>query len=409
MSSLEAQGLTKRAGKTTIVDEVSFSLQAGELFVILGPPESGKTTLLRMLSGLELPDRGRVLINGVDVTNVPAAQRGVGMLFQHGYGLIPHMTVSETMALPLQHALISRDGTEYRIAKIAQSLHIAHLLERKVSSLTDSERLHVALARALVKDPAVYLFDDPLARLDTPTRLAARRELVEIQQNRRLSCVYVTSDPEDAFALANHVAVIYQGKIQQIGTRAELVNAPATLWVAQWLGFPPMNILTGYVQGTYHQDGVRYRVWAQGFTPLLSAHWTRLIYSLRSEKIILGVRPGCIIPQWEFAEKWKPSLYTLPGEVVASEWHQGKTAAQLRLPHVEEPFMAVFEIAHDQLRIGQSINLAFDPDEFCLFHPQTKELLHPLATPAPVNVPIDRGRKRPLLDFLERRRSGPIA
>src|SRR5579883_1480962 len=159
MPSLEAQGLTKRAGKTTIIDDVSFSLEVGELFVILGPPESGKTTLLRMLSGLEPPDRGRVLINGEDVTNVPAAQRGVGMLFQHGYGLIPHMTVSENMALPLQHMLISQDGREYRISKTAQSLYIAHLLERKVSSLTEKERLHVALARALVKEPAVYLFD----------------------------------------------------------------------------------------------------------------------------------------------------------------------------------------------------------------------------------------------------------
>lgn len=410
MSSLEAQGLTKRAGKTTLIDNVSFSLQASELFVILGPPGSGKTLLLRLLAGLEEPDRGRVTINGADVTDLPAAQRGISMLFQNGYGLIPHMTVSENMALPLQHALISKNGAEYRIAKVAQNLRIAHLLERKISTLTDGERLHVALARAIVKAPSIYLFDDLFAHLDTPTRLSARRELVEIQQTLHLSCVFVTSDPEDAFALANRVAIVQDGKIQQLGTRAELINWPATLWVAQWLGFPPMNTLTGYVQGTYQPTGLCYRVWAKGFTPLLPARWTPLIGDLRSEEIILGVRPESIIPEWELQKKWKPSLYTLKGEILASEWKQNKTVVHLQFPHVDETFIAVFSIAHDQVKTGQILTVAFDPEDFCLFHPRTNLLLH---DPGDVVYPsrnghMEESHRRPLLDFLERRRSGPL-
>lgn len=407
MSSLEAQGLTKRVGKTTLIDEVSFSLQAGELFVILGPPGSGKTTLLRLLAGLEEPDRGRVTIHGQDVTDLPAQQRGISLLFQNGYGLIPHISVSENIALPLQRARISKNGAEYRIKKVAQSLHIVNLLERKVSSLTGGERLRVALARALVKSPAVYLFDDLFAHLDTPTRLSARRELVEIQQALHLSCIFVTSDPSDAFALANHVAVIHEGRIQQIGTRAELVNWPATLWVAQWLGFPPMNSLTGYVQGTYQPTGMCYRVWAKGFTPLLPARWTPIIENLHSEEIILGVRPECIIPEWELQEKWKPSLYIVKGEILASEWRQEKSVVQLQLPQVDEPLMAVFAISHDRVKLGQVLTLAFDPEDFCLFHPRTKQLLHDPAHSVYQESGTGSMHQRPLLDFLERRRSGP--
>ena len=402
MYSLEVRELTKRLGKTTVIKEVNFSLPQGESIVILGPPESGKTTLLRMIGGLEPVDHGRVFMNGEDVTHVPTAKRSIGMLFQRGYGLIPHMDVAENILLPIQHAFMSKDGMKYRVVKTAQTLGISHLLNRKVSTLSGGERLRVAVARALVKEPSLFLFDESLEQLDTPTRLAVRRELGEIQQSLHSSCVYTTSDQSDAFALSNRVAVINKGEIQQIGTRAELIQAPATVWVAQWLGFPGMNIVTGYVQGTYQPEGICYRVWAKGFTPLLTPKWTRIIDSLQDKDIILGIRPESIIPEWELQEKWQPYFYTVKGEVLASEWYQGKTLVQIQVPQTEEAFMAVFDISHDQVKIGQVLMIAFDPEYFCLFHPRTQRLLQAtMIVPEQIKPP-----RRTLLGFRDRGRPG---
>lgn len=401
MYSLEVRELTKRFGKTVAVKEVSFSLPQGESLAILGPPESGKTTLLRLIGGLEPVDRGRVFMKGEDVTDVPTAKRNIGMLFQHGYGLIPHMNVADNIFLPIQHAVMSKDGMKYRVTKVAHTLGISHLLERKVSVLSAGERLRVAMARALAKEPSLYLFDESLEQLDTPTRLAVRRELGEIQQTLHSSCLYTTSDQSDAFALSNRVAVINKGEIQQIGTRAELIQAPATVWVARWLGFPAMNTVTGYVQGTYQPEGICYRVWAKGFTPLLTPKWTRIIDSLQDKDIILGIRPESIIPEWELQEKWKPSFYTVKGEVLASEWYQGKTLVQIQVPQTDEAFMAIFDISHGLVKIGQILMIAFDPDQFCLFHPRTERLLQsaiPLLEPP-------KPPRRTLLGFRDRGRS----
>lgn len=406
MYSLEVQELTKRIGKTTIIDNIRLSLQPGELFALLGPPESGKTMLLRLLTGLEEPSRGQIVLNSENVTRLPATKRSVGMIFQNGYGLIPHVSAAECIALPLQHMLMSKDGMDYRVAMVAKTLNISHLLERKVSSLAPGERLRVALARVLAKDPALYLFDDLLGQLDTPTRLVARREIVELQQKTGLTCIYATNDPADAFAVSNRVAVINQGKIQQIGTRSELVQTPATLWVAQWLGFPPMNTLLGYLQGTYQPEGICYRVWAKGFTPLLPSKWTRVIDIHQCKEIYVGIRPESIIPEWEFQESWRPSFYTLKAEVLASEWNQGKTLAQLRLPSVEEPFMAVFDIAHERVQVGNIFSIALDPEEFRLFHPQTQQLLQTPSATSGWNTRPTTPTRRPLQNFLDRRRPG---
>jgi ABC-type sugar transport system ATPase subunit len=316
------------------------------------------------------------------MTGVPVSKRHIGMLMQSNYGLIPHLDVFANISMPLRSGLVTKWSIERRVNAVAEVLQIQHLLQRKIDSLSGGEQQRVALARVLVKRPQLYLFDEPLMQLDTPSRLAARRQLVEIQRQTQVPCVYVTHDQPEAFALADRVAVINKGKIQQIGTRAELIGAPATLWVAQWLGFPPMNTLTGYLQGTYQREGMRYRVLAKSLVPLLPAKWTSVLNTLQCQDIILGIRPENIIPEWELRQRWDPSFCTVKVEVIASEWNQGKTLAQLQLPHSEDQFMAVFDIPNDQVKIGQVITIALDPDQFCLFHPRTQQLLHaPFVTP----------------------------
>lgn len=406
MYILEVHELTKRVGKMTLIDTVRLSVQPGELLALLGPPESGKTMLLRMLTGLEDANVGRILLGGEDITNAPATKRNISMIFQNGYGLIPHITAAECIGLPLQHMLMSKDGMDYRVTTVAKTLHISHTLERKISTLTPGERLRVALARAIAKDPALYLFDELLEQLDTPSRIAARREIVELHQKFGFACIYATSDPDDAFAVANRVAVINQGRIQQVGTRSELIQTPATLWVAQWLGFPPMNTLAGYLQGTYQPEGICYRFWGKGFTPLLPIKWTRVIDIHQCKEIYVGIRPENIIPEWDFPARWRQSFYTLKAEVVASEWNQGKTLAQLRVPNITEPLMAVFDIAHEKVPVGSVFSIAVDPEEFRLFHPQTQQLLQAPSATSGWNAPVNTPSRRPLLSFLEKRRPG---
>ncbi|HEX7736576.1 MAG TPA: ABC transporter ATP-binding protein [Ktedonobacteraceae bacterium] len=407
MYVLEVHELTKRVGKTTLIDTVRLSVQPGELLALLGPPESGKTLLLRVLTGLEDANVGRILLNGEDITDTPATKRNISMVFQNGYGLIPHITASECISLPLQHMPMSKDGMDYRVATVAKTLNVSHTLERKISILSPGERLRVALARAIAKDPALYLFDELLEQLDTPSRLVARREIAELHQKLGFACIYATSDPDDAFAITNRVAVINQGKIQQIGTRSELIQTPATLWVAQWLGFPPMNTLTGYLQGTYQPEGICYRIWAKGFTPLLPMKWTRVIDIHQCKEIYVGIRPENIIPEWEFQARWQPTFYTLKTEVIASEWNQGRTLAQLHVPHLAEPLMALFDVSHEKVPVGSVFSIAVDPEEFRLFHPQTQQLLQAPSATSGWNTPTSAPSRRPLLSFLDRRRPGP--
>ncbi|HEY0755561.1 MAG TPA: ABC transporter ATP-binding protein [Ktedonobacteraceae bacterium] len=413
MYSLEVHELTKRVGKTILIDAIRLSLQPGELLALLGPPESGKTMFLRLLTGLEEPDHGRILLNGEDVTFTSAAKRSISMIFQNSYGLIPHSTVADCIALPLQHMLMSKNGMDYRVAAVAKTLNISHILTHKISTLTNAQKLHVSLARAIAKDPTLYLFDDLLRQLDTPNRLLARREIVELHQKMGFTCIYTTSDPEEAFAVSNRVAVINAGKVQQIGARSELVQTPATLWVAQWLGFPPMNTLMGYLQGTYQPEGICYRIWAKGFTPLLPVKWTRVIDIHQLKEIHVGIRPENIVPEWNFQKLWKPSFYTLKAEVIASEWKQGKTLAQLRVPNIAEPLMALFDIVHEKVPIGSTFSIAVDPEEFCLFHPKTEQLLQTPSATSGWNTRTSTPSRRPLLSFLEKRRpdsgSGPLS
>jgi ABC-type sugar transport system ATPase subunit len=397
MYSLEVYGLTRSFGKTVAVDNVQFSVQSGDSLAVLGPVNSGKTTLLRLLSGLEEADQGHIVMNGEDLTHLPASKRQISVIFQEGYGLLPHMTASENIMMSL-HAGVSgkqlKDGSgKQRVLDAARTLHIEHTLERKVSTLSRGEQLRLAIARGHAKNNRLFIYDEALMQMDTPTRLTMRREIIEFHRSNGIPYIYMTRDQPEAFALADRIAVINDGKIQQIGTRAELFAAPATLWVAQWLGFPPMNTISGSLQGTYKDDGIHFRVWSRSLTPLLSAKWTPVLEREGCQSISLGIRPEDIIPEWELPEKWNPSLYTTKVEVLASEWKQNQSLVQLQLSHAEDTFMAIFDIPHDQIKIGQVITVGFDPELFCLFHPETGRLLQPPQLPPGLRKPTNQALK----------------
>jgi multiple sugar transport system ATP-binding protein len=211
----------------------------GEFLVLLGPSGCGKTTFLRIIAGLERPTSGEILIGG---EVIPPRARGVAMVFQ-GYGLYPHLTVANNIAFPLRTQGTPRPEIKRKVAWAAGLLGIDHLLHRRPRQLSGGERRRVALARAIVRDPTVFLLDEPLSNLDAKLRASARSELKRFQQTVRTSTIYVTHDQVEAMGMGDRIAVIDHGKLRQIGTPTEICDEPADEFVASFLGTPPMNLI----------------------------------------------------------------------------------------------------------------------------------------------------------------------
>lgn len=241
MATIETKSLKKHFDEVKAVDGVSFSIKDGEFLVILGPSGCGKTTLMRMIAGLEKPTAGEIFIGGEAVTGLPPRDRKIGMVFQ-SYALYPHMTIFNNIAFPLKAQKAPKMAMREKVEWAASILGIEKLLHRKPRQLSGGERQRVALARALVKEPAVMLLDEPLSNLDAKLRASARDELQRFQRQLRITTVFVTHDQIEAMGLGDRIAVMYQGKVRQVGTPQEIYNKPADTFVATFLGSPPMNL-----------------------------------------------------------------------------------------------------------------------------------------------------------------------
>ncbi|MGC8949496.1 MAG: ABC transporter ATP-binding protein [Thermoprotei archaeon] len=224
--------------------DLNLSIRKGEFFVLLGPSGCGKTTTLRIIAGLEYPDSGKVLIDGVDVTYTEPRERDVAMVFQD-YALYPHMTVFNNIAFPLtvRKSSLTKNEIKERVFSIAKILGIEELLERKPRQLSGGQQQRVALARALVRNPKVWLMDEPLSNLDALLRVQMRAELKKLQKDLGITTVYVTHDQIEALTMADRIAVMNKGLVMQVGTPNEIYNNPDHIFIATFIGSPPMNIL----------------------------------------------------------------------------------------------------------------------------------------------------------------------
>jgi multiple sugar transport system ATP-binding protein len=244
MASISLSRVLKRFGPVTAVDDLTLDIADGEFFVLLGPSGAGKTTTLRLIAGIERPDEGRVLMNGEDVTDVPPALRDCAFVFQQ-YSLYPHLTVYENIAFPLRSPMRRTPEAEIkrRVEKVAEMLHIESKLQRKSTALSGGEMQRVAIGRALVREPRVFLMDEPLSSLDAQLREELRVELKRIQRQSGATVLYVTHDQVEATTLADRIAILEHGRIQQVGSPLEVYEDPQTLHVAQRLGTPAINVL----------------------------------------------------------------------------------------------------------------------------------------------------------------------
>lgn len=239
---IRLQGLCKTYGSSLILDSLDLDFKAGELTVILGPSGCGKSTLLRLVAGLDEASKGQVLIGGKDVTCKPPQARGCAMVFQN-YALYPHMSVGDNIGYALKLAGIARTEREQRIFECATSLGIETLLGRKPGQLSGGQRQRVAIGRALVRKPAILLFDEPLSNLDSALRHEMRLEIRRLHQQTGATILYVTHDQTEAMTLADRVIILNQGRVEQVGTPSEVYDYPDSTFVARFIGNPSMNLL----------------------------------------------------------------------------------------------------------------------------------------------------------------------
>jgi len=244
MASVAFDRVGKRFGAALVADDLTLEIADGEFFIFLGPSGCGKSTLLHMIAGVEAPSSGCVRFDATDVTALPPQRRDVAMVFQ-SYALYPHLDVTDNLAFPLRNRGVSRRAARQEAERVATSLGLAGLLDKKPRQLSGGQRQRVALGRALIRHPAVFLMDEPLSNLDAALRIEIREEIKRVHQTHRITTVYVTHDQEEALALADRVAVLRDGRIQQCDTPGQVYARPANIFVAGFVGTPPMNLLPG--------------------------------------------------------------------------------------------------------------------------------------------------------------------
>ena len=282
MAAVDIGKVDKFFGSTQVLYEVEIEIGDGEFVVLVGPSGCGKSTLLRMIAGLEEISRGEIAIGGRVVNNVPPKDRDIAMVFQN-YALYPHMTVYNNMAFSLKLAKAPKDEIQRRVQQAAQILGLQDYLERYPRQLSGGQRQRVAMGRAIVRDPAVFLFDEPLSNLDAKLRVQMRTEIKELHQRLKTTSVYVTHDQIEAMTMADRIVVLHDGVVEQVGEPLDLYDKPANLFVAGFIGSPAMN----FIDATIRRNGSASAIAADGSELPLPAD----VGGRDGQQIVYGIRP----------------------------------------------------------------------------------------------------------------------
>jgi ABC-type sugar transport system ATPase subunit len=290
MANLELRNLVKRFGDVTVVSELNLSVSPGEFVVLLGESGCGKSTTLRMVAGLEEVTQGQIIIGGKDVTQLHPMARDIAMVFQN-YALYPHMDVAQNLSFALRLAGRPHAEIDSKVASAAKILNIEHLLKRKPKELSGGQRQRVAIGRAIVREPQVFLFDEPLSNLDAKLRGHMRAELALLHQRLGKTTLYVTHDQVEAMTLASRIVIFDKGRIQQVGTPSEVFNHPANLFVAGFIGTPTMNFFEARLQRKEGQVVLS----TQDFD-VPAPEWL-IAQSIPDDQLLtLGIRPQMLLP-----------------------------------------------------------------------------------------------------------------
>ncbi|MCZ8233730.1 MAG: sn-glycerol-3-phosphate ABC transporter ATP-binding protein UgpC [Inhella sp.] len=348
MQSLKIQGIRKTFHETEILKGIDIAIEPGEFLILVGPSGCGKSTLLSMIAGLDQLTSGHIHLGERDITHLPSKDRDIAMVFQ-SYALYPNMNVAQNIAFALEMRKVPKAQREAKVQQVAELLQIQHLLDRRPAQLSGGQRQRVAMGRALAREPQLFLFDEPLSNLDAKLRVEMRAEIKLLHQRTRTTTVYVTHDQVEAMTLGDRIAVMKDGQVQQFGTPHEIYTAPATVFVAEFIGSPAIN----WVSAQRALGGLA----ANGQMLMLTEAQTE---RLPEGDCLLGLRPEAL----QFADRGLPARIHLieptgPETYVAADTALGRLTA--RVPgQVRE-------------RVGDLVHLQWAPEALHLFDARTQQ------------------------------------
>jgi multiple sugar transport system ATP-binding protein len=359
MAVVQLEGITKRFGEVTVVRRVDLTIADREFLVLVGPSGCGKSTTLRMVAGLEEISEGELRIGGRRMNEFAPKDRDIAMVFQ-SYALYPHMSVFENMAFGLRLRKMPQQEVQKRVEEAAQILDLTPYLQRKPSALSGGQRQRVAMGRAIVRQPSVFLFDEPLSNLDAKLRVQMRTEIARLHRRLGSTSIYVTHDQVEAMTLADRIVVMKDGEVQQVGSPMELYHHPVNLFVATFIGSPAMNLLEGQLQ----RKGDQILFQHKAFSLPLPAPLQKALTMREGGEVVLGVRPQHIEL---VGKKEAADLASLPLEVcepLGSETF-------LYFPLDRGTLVVRQEGADEARKVGESFHLRFAPDALHLFDKQS--------------------------------------
>jgi multiple sugar transport system ATP-binding protein len=361
MAEVELINVTKRFGSTEVVHGVNLQIHDNEFIVLVGPSGCGKSTLLRMIAGLESLSAGEIRIGNRTVNRVPPKERNVAMVFQN-YALYPHMTVYDNMGFSLKMKKWPKAKLDKKVREVAEVLELTPFLDRKPAALSGGQRQRVAMGRAIVRNPDVFLFDEPLSNLDAQLRTQMRMELKKLHLKMKTTTIYVTHDQIEAMTLADRIVILKDGYIQQVGTPIDVYEKPESVFVARFIGNPPANILAGVF---HRRNGKGVIALGELNFPVL-----KQVELEEGQEVLVGIRPDAIKaadPHTSIPEAWR-----FQGTVVVSEIVGGQSLLEFEMGGNQ--MIAELE-GRVLLRPGASIILGFDLNRLLLFDPKTQSAL----------------------------------
>ncbi len=359
MSNIQLKNITKSFGKLQTIHGIDLDIQQGEFVVFVGPSGCGKSTVLRLIAGLEEITSGDLVIDGEVVNDLPPAKRGIAMVFQ-SYALYPHMTVYDNMAFGLELAKFSKEDIDKRVREVAGILELTPLLDRLPKAMSGGQRQRVAIGRAIVRNPKVFLFDEPLSNLDASLRVQMRIEISKLHREMEVTMIYVTHDQVEAMTLADKIVVLRAGRIEQVGAPLELYHYPANQFVAGFIGSPQMNFITAKVKETSAR-GVLCEL-PKGGTVLAAVDPAGVKVG---EEVTLGVRP-------EHTQEQVGEHETVTGTIELLEQLGEAHFIYLKLDHGER--IIVREPDDTQLKLGERISIGIPANRCHVFTAEGKAL-----------------------------------
>ena len=363
MKGLSIEKAGKSYGSVRVLKDIDVAIDEGEFLVLVGPSGCGKSTLLNMIAGLESVTDGRIRIGGNDVTDLEPSERDIAMVFQ-SYALYPTMTVGGNISFGLEIRKVPKAERDEAVRRVAELLQIAHLLDRKPAQLSGGQRQRVAMGRALVRDPKLFLFDEPLSNLDAKLRVEMRTEIKKLHKKTGKTIVYVTHDQIEAMTMATRICVLQGGDIQQQGTPDEIYNDPANAFVAGFMGSPPMNLVTARAAS----DAGRWTFSVAHGSRSIALPWPhRLPPEWHGNDVVLGLRPEHIVEE-------------APRDAIEAHWFEAECTLDLIEPTGADTFGIIDLGATEaicRLRPGTTsdtgdvVRLHFDVGSLCVFDPES--------------------------------------